>query len=55
LLQWILFSLLAINLFALEISIDSAKDNFEKYSSLHLVDEEPFYCQEILNDFSEAT
>lgn len=50
-LQWILFFLLSINLFALEISFESAKDDFEKYSTLHIFNEEPFYCQEIKNDF----
>ena len=54
-LQWILFLLLSLNLYALEISIDSAKDEFQKYSSLHIVDEEEFYCQEILDDFDVVT
>ncbi len=54
-LQWILFFVLSINLFALEISFDSAKDNFQKYSTLHIFHEEPFYCQEIKNDFNVIT
>jgi len=55
LLQWILFFFLSVKLFALEISIDSAKDEFEKYSSLHIFDEEEFYCQETLDDFDVVT
>lgn len=54
-LQWILFLLLSINLFALEISIDSAKDEFIKYSSLHISNDQDFYCQEIVDDFDVVT
>ena len=54
-LKWILFVLLSINSFALEISIDSAKDNFIKYSTLNLKDVSPFTCQEIKNDFDVTT
>jgi tetratricopeptide (TPR) repeat protein len=50
-----LFLLLSFNLFALEISIDSAKDEFSKYSVLHLYDPQEFYCQEILNDYEVTT
>jgi len=55
LLQWILLALLSINAFALEISMDSAKDDFERYSTLLIVNEEPFVCQKITNDFEQTT
>lgn len=54
-LQWMLFLLLSLNLFALEISIDSAKDDFEKYSTLHLRDTNEFICQETKDDFDLVT
>lgn len=54
-LKGILFLLLSINLFALEISIDSAKDEFQKYSTLDLSDEKEFICQEIKDDFDVTT
>ncbi|MBN2817006.1 MAG: tetratricopeptide repeat protein [Campylobacterales bacterium] len=54
-LQWILFLLFSFNLFALEISIDSAKDEFQKYSTLYLKDSKPFVCQEIKNEFETVT
>lgn len=54
-LKWILFLLLAYNLFALEISIDSAKDDYTKYSTLHLSDTNKFLCQEMRDDFESVT
>ncbi|MEA2072684.1 MAG: flagellar protein [Campylobacterota bacterium] len=54
-LKWILFALLSTNLFALEISMDSAKDNFSRYSSLHLSDKKEFVCQEMKDDFLVVT
>ena len=54
-LHWILFLLLSINLFALEISIDSAKDDFSKYSTLHLWNSKEFICEEIVDDFEVTT
>jgi tetratricopeptide (TPR) repeat protein len=51
LLQWILFALVFTNAFALEISIDSAKDDFIKYSILDIRDNQRFTCKEIQNDF----
>ena len=54
-LKWILFALLSINLFALEISIDGAQENFETYSTLHIKDSNKFLCQEEKNDYSEVT
>lgn len=54
-LKWVLFTLLSINSFALEISIESAEDNFIKYSTINLRDTTPFRCQEIKNDFDVTT
>jgi tetratricopeptide (TPR) repeat protein len=55
LLKKILLTLLTpIVAFALEISIDSAKDNFIKYSTLHLNDKDKFTCKEIKNEFFEV-
>jgi len=51
LLKWILLTLILTNSFALEISIDSAKDNFIKYATLDIRDSKPFTCKEIKNDF----
>ncbi len=56
--KWVLFVLFVlsqINLFALEISMDSAKDDFMKYSTLQLSDKNDFICQEIKNDFDVTT
>ena len=54
-LKWILLALLSLNLFALEISMDSAKDDFSRYSTLHLSDSKDFVCQEIKDDFLVTT
>lgn len=51
----ILFSLLTLNLFALEVSISGAKEDFQNYSTLHLKDNGPFLCQETKNDFDIVT
>ena len=51
----ILFSLLCLNLFALELSITGAKEDFSDYSTLHLKDETPFLCQETVDDFDKVT
>ena len=58
-LQWTL-SLLAIfsitsSLFALEISVNSAKENHQRFSILHLKDSKAFICQETKNDFNKVT
>jgi len=55
LLKWILFISLCIPSFALEIIVDSAKDDFIKYSTLHLNAATPFSCQTIKNDFDITT
>ena len=50
-----LFSLLSFNLFALELSITGAKEDFSDYSTLHLKDETPFLCEETKDDFQVVT
>ena len=52
--KWILLSLIPVLSFALEIYIDSAKDNFQKYSTLYINNNEKFICQAIKNDFEET-
>ncbi|QOP44319.1 flagellar protein [Sulfurimonas sediminis] len=49
-LKWILLAFVLTNSFALEISIESAKDNFIKYSTLDIRNTERFTCKEIKND-----
>ncbi|PHS58529.1 MAG: flagellar protein [Sulfurimonas sp.] len=49
-----IFSLNWLNLFALEISIQVAKENYESYSTLHIKDDNKFLCKEIKNDFDET-
>lgn len=53
--KYLLLFLVSFNLFALEISILGARENFEKYSTLHLKNNSKFLCQEIKNDFDEVT
>jgi tetratricopeptide (TPR) repeat protein len=52
--RYILLAFISFNAFALEISIESAKDNFEKYAILQIFDKETFVCQEIKNDFEDV-
>jgi len=40
---------------ALEISINSARENHQRFSILHLKDSKQFLCQETKNDFHEVT
>ncbi len=58
-LKTILFTFLLAGLsssstFALEISIQGAKENHKDYSVLHLSDKDDFLCQEEKNDFKEV-
>ncbi|XXF41453.1 hypothetical protein MLC44_11165 [Sulfurimonas sp. NW9] len=46
-LKWILLAFVLTNSFALEISIESAKDNFIKYSTLDIRNTERFTCKEL--------
>ncbi len=58
-LKWLLLLLLYTNffttLFALEVTLQGAKENFSEYSTLHVRDANPFLCQEITNDFEVVT
>ena len=57
-LKWLLSSLFilqTLQLCALEISINSGVEQFEKYSTLHLRDEEKFTCEAIKDDFLVTT
>ena len=51
----LLLTLLSLSSFALEISIDSAKDDFAPYSTLKLSEEKPFLCQSMKDDFDVTT
>ncbi|QOP46365.1 tetratricopeptide repeat protein [Sulfurimonas paralvinellae] len=48
--RYILLAFITLNAFALEISIESAKDNFTKYSILLISDKSSFVCQELKDD-----
>ncbi len=41
-------------LFALEIYIDSAKEDFQRFSILHIKEKESFMCEPIKDDFDET-
>ena len=54
--QWILLLLLSsLSLGALEISINGAQENHQKFSTLHIKDDTKFVCQEIKDDFEVIT
>lgn len=50
-LKIVLFTLFTISTFALEISLNGAKEDFIKFSTLHLKDDNKFLCQENIDDF----
>jgi len=52
--RYILLAFISLNAFALEISVESAKDDFQKYSILQIYDKEAFVCQSIKNDFDDV-
>ncbi|WP_295009066.1 tetratricopeptide repeat protein [Sulfurimonas sp.] len=54
LLKALLFIFLSINVFALEISLQGAKENHQSYSTLHLSDKDKFLCQEFRDDFNSV-
>ena len=41
--------------FALEISLNGAKEDFKRFSTLHLKDKNKFLCQEDIDDFGVVT
>lgn len=53
--RYILLAFIVTSSFALEISMDIAKENFQKYSILKIKDTTPFVCQAIKNDFDITT
>lgn len=58
--KWILSLLLLTNvsttlLYALDISLQGAKENYQNYSTLHIKDKNKFLCQEMTNDFDVIT
>ena len=53
-LKSILFLLLSLNLFALEVTLQGAKKNFINYSTLHIKDPKDFLCENIKDDFDET-
>jgi tetratricopeptide (TPR) repeat protein len=56
LLKQLLFHLLLFtSLFSLELTLQSGKEDFEKFSTLHIKDSELFVCQEIKDDFEVVT
>jgi tetratricopeptide (TPR) repeat protein len=56
LIRWIfLFTFVSFNLFALEISLKGAKEDFQTYSILHIKNKDKFLCQEVKNDFDVVT
>ena len=58
-LKWTVSILLLLNiyssLYALEISINSAREEHNRYSILHLKDSTNFLCEEIKDDFTTVT
>ena len=51
----LLLASLFLSLFSLEIFIESGKENFQKYSILHIKDTTNFLCQKELNEFDVTT
>jgi tetratricopeptide (TPR) repeat protein len=51
LLKIILLTLISINIFALEISLQGAKEKHQAYSTLHIKNKDRFLCQDVKNDF----
>lgn len=54
-LKTLFIALLCINSFALDISMDSAKDNFSAYSILKITNNKKFICQKMQDDFMVTT
>lgn len=50
----ILLALIPLYAFSLEISVDIAKDNFQKYSTLNIRDKEQFTCDAIKDEFEQT-
>ena len=54
-LKIVLLALFVFNVFALEISLQGAKENHQPYSTFHIRDSEKFLCQEVLDDFEAVS
>lgn len=54
-LKTIFFILLSFNLFALELSLEGAKEEKKPFSTLHIKEKEKFLCQEFKDDFDTVT
>ncbi|HEY9204112.1 MAG TPA: flagellar protein, partial [Sulfurimonas sp.] len=54
-LKIVLLALFAFNVFALEISLQGAKENHQPYSTFHIRDSEKFLCQEVMDDFEAVS
>lgn len=54
-LKLMLLAFFSLNLFALDISMQGARANFEDYSTLHIKDKNRFLCQEMKDDFEVVT
>ena len=54
-LKYILVLFFSFNLYALEISMESAKEKHQTYSILHFKDSSKFLCQEKFDDFKVVT
>ena len=54
-LKWLLLFLIPLYLNALEISFQSGKENFEKYTVLHVKANSPFICEPQIDDFNNIT
>jgi len=53
--KFFLLAIISINLFALEISFLGAREDSQKYSILHLQNDQNFLCQSEKNNFNIAT
>ncbi|WP_345993332.1 flagellar protein [Sulfurimonas sp. HSL-1716] len=50
-LKWLLLLMTPFYLYALEITFQAGKENFDKYSILHIRNDTPFICEPQLDDF----
>ena len=54
-LKWLLLFLIPLYLNALEISFQAGKENFNKYTLLHVKASDPFICEPQTDDFNNIT
>ena len=54
-LKWMLLAFFSFNLFALDISMQGARADFDDYSILHIKDKNKFLCQDMRDDFGAIT